>query len=251
MSVEFVIFSPLAPSVFEGVAHQCRQRLDAWYEEHDSCDEWGEFFLGGWVPSVTDAAEMIWDDEGAGQACADSPKAKKILERLGTIRSAITIERPGNIDIDRMQVSILRFLVERAGPALVQFVDALELSEPVITDMRAREGMLGFEESEAVSAEQEQQEHVDLAGHDEETPVGCMVEAFVEELLVGELLDVDSSFTVEQACKALLEMFEKLDLAGDVSLAEAIVETLQATPGVLEVYGDDATIERLVREALA
>jgi hypothetical protein len=119
MSVEFVVFSALPPAELERVEQECRARLEAWFDDHeDSGDEWGEFALGGWVPPPEQAAQMVWLAGDRGPAPSSSARTKQILARLKTIRSAITIERPGNLEVDRLQVSILRFLVERAGPGL-------------------------------------------------------------------------------------------------------------------------------------
>lgn len=249
MSVDYVILSPLAPAELERVEEQCRERLAAWYEDHeDAGDEIGEFAMGGFIPSPSEAEDMVKLPDDGGQAPPGSKQTKAVLERLRTIRSAITIERPGNLDLDRMQVSILKFLVERAGKGLVLFVDALELSESALRYLRTKQAMPGFESDGAAEERVERAASAESEKQSDITPIEKAAKLFVERLRDEELLTVDDTFELESACNAVLRALERIERRGGTR-TDAIADALLDVPGVDDMYADDDTLQAHLRAA--
>jgi len=72
---------------------------------------------------------------------------ERVLHRLHACRSSLVIEDPGDLAESPLQVSLLRFLLERVGHGLIMFGDyPLEPTEQVLEELRTRHGAPGFDE---------------------------------------------------------------------------------------------------------
>lgn len=249
MSAEYVVMSPLPPAELEEVERRCRKLVAA---HADTGDEWGEFYLGGMIPSPEEAADMVWLPGDRGVAPRDSAETRRVLDRLATIRSAITIERPGYLDIDRMQVSILRYLIEHAGAGLVLLVDALELSESVLEDLASKQGVDDFEgRSQALPGGEAGEAAMQAQADDGAPPVVRAARALLARLREDELLEVEPSFDRDAAVESVLRGLEKAGKRRRSDFADILAESLAEAPGVVELYADDDTLVGLFRELFA
>ena len=146
--MEFTILSPVSPERMREIESECYGVIREWYENHDDPgDEWGEFHVGGMVPAPREAARMVWLDDDR-PAPESSDKTRQVLTLLGNVRSSLTIAEPGDIAVDLLQVSILRFLLERAGTGLICMSDSLEPAELILDELRDLPGAPGFDEIE-------------------------------------------------------------------------------------------------------
>jgi hypothetical protein len=241
MSGDYIIFSPLSPTKLAELVETCQQRVDEWYLDHEERDDqWGEFFVGGEAPSPGDAASMVYDADGV-VAPVDSPRTTEVLERLGQIKSAITIERPGNIDVDKMQVSILRFLLEGMGEGLVQLVDVIELSEVILEEVSQRDGAPGFGDADA------HERHLladalatgdpePLAADGPVDPVFRAVFNLLAALQRDGSLDVEPHFDAERATESIIRALSK---SGGRDVGGTVAKVLLKARGVEELYLDD------------
>lgn len=250
MSADYIIYSPHPPAKLAELVEACQQRVDEWYLDHESReDQWGEFFLGGEIPSPGDAAAMVFDEDGV-VAPVDSPKTTQILERLGSMRSAITIEHPGNIDVDRMQVSILTFLLEGAGDGLIQLVDVIELSEMVLAEIATREGAAGFGDEAAherhLAEDAEATIPEPLAADGPVDPVFRAVFNLLAELQRDGSLDVQPHFDAERATESIIRALSK---SGGRDVGGTVAKVLLKARGVEELYLDDDELAKKI-EAL-
>lgn len=249
MSIDFTVFSALTPAELQKVEQACRERIDAWYDEHDDGgdDPPVELALGGVVPSPDEAAQMVWLPDDRGPAPADSEQTQAILDRLGTIRSAITIDRPGDFATDPLQVSVVRFLLERSGPGLVRLVDSLELTESVLGNLRSKQGVPGFEDAGGAGDEPDLELDDDLPAA--QTPMSKAVRSLIDSLRRDEVLEVEPTFAIEPACDAVLETLEKMQKRGRGG-ASNVADALLGVPGVVDIYADDAALEQYIQEAM-
>jgi hypothetical protein len=250
MSADYIIYSPLSPSNLAKLVATCQEQVDEWYLDHDSReDQWGEFFIGGDVPSPGDAAAMVVDEDGI-VAPVDSDKTEQVLERLGDIKSAITIERPGNIDTDKMQVSILRYLLEGAGLGLVKLVDVIELSEVVLEEVKMRDGAEGFGDEAArerhAAADDDDATPEPLAADGPVDPVFRAVFNMLAELQRDGSLDVEPHFDAERATEAIIRSLSK---SGGRDVGGTVAKVLLKARGVEELYLDDDELAKRI-EAL-
>lgn len=143
MSATWFIYSPLAPQQMRSLEEECDSAIEEYLEEHPDCDDqFGEILAGGALP----APEEVRRAYGHYRL----PLAPAILDRLGRCRSVMTIDRPGDLDVDALQVSALRFLLERAGEALVMRNDyPLEPAEELLAEIARKQGAPGFLEDDA------------------------------------------------------------------------------------------------------
>jgi hypothetical protein len=90
--------------------------------------EWGDVTVEEALPSADDVAEL---SDAFGRPVSDD-----VLDRLDTCRSSLCVERNGVHDLDPLQVSLLRWLIDNLGPCLVDWGDMnIVLSEDVLTDI--------------------------------------------------------------------------------------------------------------------
>ena len=138
MSATWTIYSPLAPQRMRSLEEECDQAVEEYLEEHPDCDDQcGEVLADGQLPDA--------DEVTRGHERYRLPLPAAILERLAGCRSAMTIDRPGDLDGDPLQVSVLRFLLERAGEALVMLNDyPLRRSEELLAEIAQKPGAAGF-----------------------------------------------------------------------------------------------------------
>jgi hypothetical protein len=136
-----------------GVQADLEQLLDAWVEERgeqaaeELAETCGEVGPGGPVPSVDDVVRY---NAGFGKT-VDA----EVLRRLATCRATLAIDPIRDSGVEHpLQVSILRFLVERLGASggcLVDWGDhQIALGERVLDDLKSRRsrGRLGADAPE-------------------------------------------------------------------------------------------------------
>lgn len=130
MSATWQILSPLTPREMLDLEAECTRVVTDYLDDHPDCDDaWGELGVGGALPTQPEVVS------GYQRYRLALPKA--ILEKLAACRSSMTIDRPGDLAVDRLQVSVLRYLVERAGDGLVLFNDyPFVMAARVLTDLR-------------------------------------------------------------------------------------------------------------------
>ncbi len=91
-------------------------------------EDWGDITVEDAVPNGDDVAEL---SDAYGRDVSD-----EVLDRLDECRSALSVERNGVQDLDGIQVSILRYLIEHAGPCLVDWGDMqIVLSEDILQEI--------------------------------------------------------------------------------------------------------------------
>lgn len=144
MSATFFVFSPLHPKEMIALSDSVVTAVEDYLEEHPDCeDDWGEMSAGGRIPT----ADEVRDAYARFRIALEG----SVLDRLERCRSAFTIDHPGDIDaVGGLQVSLLRFVLERAGDALVLLNDyPLETSEELLAKLKKRPHAKGFAASAA------------------------------------------------------------------------------------------------------
>jgi hypothetical protein len=133
-----MILTPLKERELFALEDECLRLVEQYVAEHPDCDDsWGDPSAGGTVPSEQDVRAAYRQHRLA------LPDA--ILERLSGCRSVLSIHQPGDLHSDKLQVSILRYFLERIGKGLVIFNDyPLELSDSVLSSLRKKRGAPGF-----------------------------------------------------------------------------------------------------------
>ncbi|HMR06687.1 MAG TPA: hypothetical protein PKA88_12945 [Polyangiaceae bacterium] len=144
MSVTYLLLSPLTEQEMLDLEYACGDALDAWFDDNpDAENDYGEMETMEDVLSLEDVkkaykkSKLELDDATA--------------ERLATCQSGFSIEDPGEISGEGgLQVSILRFLLERAGAGLVSLGGyPFENAEDVLERLRSVPGVDGFAEESA------------------------------------------------------------------------------------------------------
>ena len=116
VSVELVFFSPLSQEELEDVVVSCSAELDAYRVEHPNlADVTGALAMGGTVPSLQEARKAHQEYE--------EPFPDSLAKKLGKIQSAATISEPGDLENSPLQVSIVKYLVDRIDDGLVLLID--------------------------------------------------------------------------------------------------------------------------------
>jgi hypothetical protein len=116
MSATWLILSPLSSKQMSDLEDECRRALDAFLDEYpDSDDTYGEISAEGEIPSKEEVVR--------GHKRYQLKLPEVILERLAKCKSAMSIDRPGNLETDGLQVSMLRFILERVGEGLIMYND--------------------------------------------------------------------------------------------------------------------------------
>ena len=138
MSATWRIFSPLSETELRAVADECVAHVEAYLDEHPECDDrWAEPVAGGDVPTVADVRATYHKYR--------LPLPDAIVDRLSKCRAALLLDKPGELDADQLQVSILKFLLERIGKGLILWNDhPLEATDLVRLELRTRAGAPGF-----------------------------------------------------------------------------------------------------------
>ena len=139
MSAIHLILCTLEPRELHELEQACIGAVEKYLDEHPDCeDDWGEMGSGGPVPSE--------DDVRAAYAKSGLEPDADLSARLARCRTTFRIDHPGDIEVEGgLQVSILVFLLERAGDGLVLWNDyPLERSEDLLEKLRTRPGAEGF-----------------------------------------------------------------------------------------------------------
>lgn len=144
MSATYSILSTLEPKAMLELEQAVIGAVEEYLEEHPDCDDdWGEMGAGGHIPSADEARDAY-----ARYRLKLEPD---VLERLGRCRSVLGIDNPGDIATEGgLQVSILRFLLERAGESLVLLEDyPFEKGEVLLGKLAKQRGAKGFGQAPA------------------------------------------------------------------------------------------------------
>jgi hypothetical protein len=136
MSWTWFIYSPLSMNEVLAVQSDLDHALEAWAEERgdegaeELMETCGEVGPGGAVPSCD---EVVRYNENFRL-----PVDRDVLNRLSTCRTSLAIDRIRQSGVEHpLQVSILRFLVERLGACLVDWGDhQIAVSERVLDDLK-------------------------------------------------------------------------------------------------------------------
>ncbi|MFU8805567.1 MAG: hypothetical protein ACNA8W_17270 [Bradymonadaceae bacterium] len=127
MSWSWHIYAPRTLSELDEIVDAYEEALATHIEDKvfDEDSELGMVLPGGPVPSPEDVAE-------ARAKFADKVP-DEVLERLSMCTGALLIENPGIPEVDPLQASSLRFLLELTSPGIVDWGDFdMELSEDVL-----------------------------------------------------------------------------------------------------------------------
>lgn len=272
MSIDIVILSPKPPSELGMVEAEAAVLLDEWRERHGTSDDGaGRIDLGGVIPEPAAARAMVWRHEG-GHAGDGSPELAAVLKRLATIRSAITLERVGDVETHPVLVSLLRLVIQRAGSGLVQTGDVLEPSEVTLARLAGKPDAPGFEDGTPID-DDAPLPPIDLAALTaalgrasagrrrgsapaERAPApepprrGNAID--VPRLIVDRLV-ADGHIALDPKGRrdSLEKKLEAAMSADDErSPVRALIEVLLEHDAVAEVFGSDAELEASMRAAL-
>ncbi len=139
MSAINIVLSPISAQEMLNVEGQFEDALAAYSEDYpDSDDELGEVGATGFLPTL--------EEVEAAYAELGLTLEPKIIERLEQCRSRFIFEFPMGVDeVDGIRLSALRFVLERAGEALVLLNDYPFLqSEELLAKLGDRVGAEGF-----------------------------------------------------------------------------------------------------------
>jgi hypothetical protein len=131
LAFSWFVYTTLSTRDAQTLEEGMREALDQLLRERPGLirgAEWGDVNVEADLPAVDDVVEL--------SEAYDRPVSDEVLDRLESCRSAISVERAQVSDLDPLQVSILQYLVERAGPCLVDWGDMqIVLSEDVLTEI--------------------------------------------------------------------------------------------------------------------
>jgi hypothetical protein len=140
MSWSWYVYTARAPSEVIEVECELEAALAAFFEDHDIDDDYAEPAAGGFPPPRP-------DDVVAHRAQLREVVSPTLLERLSACRATFSFDHVrSEPDESPLQVSILKFCLERLAPCVMDWGDlSLELGEVVLgrlSRMRSR-GRLG------------------------------------------------------------------------------------------------------------
>lgn len=132
MAFSWYVYTPLEPKEALALEDRLRERLDALFRARPTLvpkgPAWGDVTVEEAVPSADDVAEL---SEAYGREVSD-----EVLDRLDGCRSALSVERNGVRELDPLQVSILRYLLEQVPNCLVDWGDMqIVLAEDILVDV--------------------------------------------------------------------------------------------------------------------
>ncbi len=133
VSFSWYLYSNLSKKQASALEERARDAIDRVLEARPDLlgrkkGSWGDITVEEAVPSADDAAEL---GEAYGRVVSD-----EVLDRLDDCRTSISVERDGVNELDPLQVSLLRFLLDSTGPALVDWGDLqIVRSEDVLDEL--------------------------------------------------------------------------------------------------------------------
>jgi hypothetical protein len=140
MSWSWYVYTARAPSEVIEVGGELDAALASFFDDHDVDEDYAEPAAGGFPPPTP-------DDVVAHRAQFREVVSPTLLERLGTCRATFSFDCVrSEPDESPLQVSILKFCLERLAPCVIDWGDlSLELGETALgrlSRMRSR-GRLG------------------------------------------------------------------------------------------------------------
>ena len=139
MSAMYLLLSPLSEKEMLDLEYECGDALDAWFDDNpDAENDYGEMETTEGIPSLDEIKAAYKKEKLELDAETEG--------RLAEVQSGFSIEDPGDIETKGgLQVSIMRFLLERAGNGLVSLGKyPFEKSEDVLERLRSVPGVDGF-----------------------------------------------------------------------------------------------------------
>ncbi len=133
VSFNWYVYSTLSKKQALAVEDRLNEALERLFEAQPALagkrvEDWGELTVEEAVPSADDAAEL---GEAYGRSVSE-----EVLDRLDACRTAFAVERHGVNELDALQVSVLRFLIDAVGPCVVDWGDLqIVLSEDVLEEL--------------------------------------------------------------------------------------------------------------------
>ena len=130
MSWSWYIYTTLAPVEVVRIDAAYQAALDAFLQEHDVIDSLPEVGPGGPPPPTPEAVSAYW-------AQSDEPIDPVILARLAACRTTVVLGYvSGGLQDSPLQVSALRFLLERLAPCVFDWGEyALESGEETLQQL--------------------------------------------------------------------------------------------------------------------
>jgi hypothetical protein len=149
MSWSWHIYAPGTLSELDDLVDAYEEALGRHIEDRtfDEDSELGMVLPGGPVPTPEEVSKA--------RAKFSDTLSQEMLERLSRCTASVLIENPGIPEVDPLQASALRFLLERAGPSILDWGDFdMECSEDVLARLVALPDAepLGGEEIETEAA---------------------------------------------------------------------------------------------------
>jgi hypothetical protein len=234
MGTTWLLLSPFTSKKMLALKQECEAVVKEYRDAHpDLADTCGELAVGTDVPTP-DEVEAAHDER-------DLPLSDAVLKRLARCRTSLTIDEPGDLEVDRLQLSVLRFLLERLGKGLVKLEDyPLETSDEVLERLKEQRGAPGFDGDEDEEVEDDDEvAHKAIVGLERATRILAVFKATdrnvdlaidvrrafgrISELArrYGALIYEEGPVSDSQAAKALGVSADDL-VAAAVSLDEAL-----------------------------
>ena len=140
MGVTWRILSPVSARDMLEVERECERALEDYLGRHPEAGKrWGEFTSGGALP--------VRGDVEREYRRLNLRLPPPVRERLESCRSVMSIDGPADLRSSPLQVSLLRFILARAGEGLMIFNDyPFEETEAVLEGLRSRRGAPDFPE---------------------------------------------------------------------------------------------------------
>lgn len=142
MGWTYYIYTPLTIEEIQKLEAQYSESFSEFLSQHpelaESEESTGMVFVGGAVPSV--------DEVVTANSEFEMEVAPTILDRLKKCRTVIEIEDPVSPESSRLQVTTLRFLLERAKESVMDWGDyQLQLGEKALAKIKRLEsfGIMG------------------------------------------------------------------------------------------------------------
>jgi hypothetical protein len=122
MDLTWFVYTPLGLVEMQAVEQSYRVALAAYFDEHGKVtDEVAQLDAASMVPKPSEVS--------ASYRKAGKPVPPLVMTRLRACKRGFRLEHPGNLAVDKLQVSALRYLLRRVGLGLIDWGDGL--LEPV------------------------------------------------------------------------------------------------------------------------
>ena len=115
MSERYLLLSPLSFPEFEHLVQKARDALEEWFSRHPEYDVQWEYSLGEKIPAVEELRETLLQNRPEIE-----PQEVALVEQCHRKNQSImTLESEVEVLHDPLQVSLLRYMLDRIGDGLV------------------------------------------------------------------------------------------------------------------------------------